>query len=331
MPPTIACPDEATIEDLLANRLPGDQADQVRTHIAQCPSCRQRINDTSRNAGNTAVPDHLAPTTIVHTVLSPARGPGELGWLGEFRVLGVLGEGGMAIVYDAEDPKLGRRVALKVLRPEINSATSRERFLGEARVVASLSSEHIVDVYAVGEANNTPFMAMKKLIGETLAKRLERDRWLPVADALAIIREAAEGLVDLHAHGLIHRDLKPDNLWLESHTDGHVEVKLIDFGIARLLTGDPGLTTPGQVIGTPIYMAPEQASGGEVDARADIYALGCVLYRMLAGRTAFDSVPQNTLAVLSAVIRGEIVPIDQRGAEPVAGGGRAGSADAGTR
>lgn len=314
MTSTITCPDKNTIDDLLANRLPSDQAEQVRSHLAQCATCRQKLSDTGGNksVGNTVVQEAKNPaSTIAHTLLSPARGPGELGWLGEYRVLGVLGEGGMAIVYDAEDPKLGRMVALKVLKPEITTASTRERFLGEARVVASLSSEHVVDIYAVGEANDTPFMAMEKLIGETLAQRLDRDRWLPVADALAIVREAAEGLVDLHARGLIHRDLKPDNLWLESHSDGHTEVKLIDFGIARQSTSDPGLTTPGHVIGTPTYMAPEQASGGQVDPRADLYSLGCVLYRMLAGKTPFDSVPQNTLAVLSAVIRGEIVPITQ--------------------
>lgn len=309
MAQTTICPDQGSIDDLLANRLPSDQADKIRTHVADCPTCCERIGDTARHPRDeiTMVAGERPPT---HHALAPARSAGEIGQLGDYRVIGVLGEGGMAIVYDAVEPNLDRRVALKVLKAEINDAPSRERFLREARTVASLSSERVVRVYAVGEANGTPFMAMEKLVGETLAKRLERDRWLTVADALAIARDAAEGLVALHARGLIHRDLKPDNLWLEKDADGHfTRVKLIDFGIARQVEGDPTLTNPGQVIGTPIYMAPEQASGAPVDARADLYALGCVLYRMLAGKTPFDSTASNTLAVLSAVVRSEIVPI----------------------
>jgi len=310
MKQTISCPDKQVIEDLLANRLPSHQAAQVRSHLAECPICREPTGDTAKNASNGET--RLIDRPNAHSALSPPRGPGELGWLGEYRVIGVLGEGGMAIVYDAVEPKLGRHVALKVLKAEINDPTSRERFLREARVVASLASERVVHVYAVGEDNGTPFLAMEKLVGETLAKRLERDRWLPVIDALAITREAAEGLVALHDRGMIHRDLKPDNLWLETDSHGHIiRVKLIDFGIARQIQGDPSLTNPGQVIGTPIYMAPEQASGGDIDARADLYALGCVLYRLLAGKTPFDSASPNTLAVLSAVIRSQIIPIKQ--------------------
>jgi len=302
------CPDRTTFDDLLANRLGGEQADLIRTHIAACASCQTRLTDATRSGRDDGTLQ--VGRTSTHAALAPPRGPGELGWLGEYRVLGILGEGGMAVVYDAEEPKLGRRVALKVLRAEINDAAARERFLREARLVASLTCDRVVHVYAVGEVNGVPFLAMEKLHGETLAGRLQRDRWLPVADALAVAREAAEGLATLHTHGLIHRDIKPDNLWLESSPDGRMlRVKLIDFGIARHMEGDPALTNPGQLIGTPAYMAPEQASGDPIDARTDLYALGCVLYRMVAGHTPFDTARANTMAVLAAVIRNEMTPI----------------------
>src|SRR5262249_44687501 len=156
------------------------------------------------------------PFAAAHGALSPPRGPGELGWLSDYRVTGVLGEGGMAVVYDAEEPGLGRAIALKVLKPEIADAGTRERFLREARVAASVTSDRVVHVDRVGEANGLPFLAMEKLHGEPLSGRLKREGWLPVIDALTIARDAAEGLSALHERGLIHRDVKPENLWLET-------------------------------------------------------------------------------------------------------------------
>ena len=139
------CPPPETIEDLLANRLPADRAEQVRKHVAACSACQQTIRGDPPSSGK-------------YPFLSPPRADGELGWLGDYRIVGVLGEGGMSFVFDAEEPTLQRRVALKVLKPQITDAAARERFLREARVVASLPSDHVVHLYAAGEANGVSFM-----------------------------------------------------------------------------------------------------------------------------------------------------------------------------
>jgi urea transport system substrate-binding protein len=234
--------------------------------------------------------------------LAPALSPGELGWLGDFRVLRVLGKGGMGIVFEAEDTALHRTVALKVLRPELcTDPESRERFVREARAAAALESEHVVTIYQVGKIEQTPFMAMQLLHGISLQDRLERPPRLAVKTALTIARQAAVGLAAAHARGLIHRDIKPANLWLESDADdGSFErVKVLDFGLARRVTGHAGLTATGIVLGTPNYMAPEQADGTEIDHRADLFSLGCVMYATLTGELAFPG--QSTMSVFHAL------------------------------
>jgi urea transport system substrate-binding protein len=290
----MACPSTETIDDLMANRLPADRADEVRRHIADCPFCQEHLGQPP------------GPAAATHDFLSPPREPGELGWLGPYRIRGVLGEGGMAIVFDAEEPHLARQVALKVLRPNIADASTRERFLREARALAALPPSHVVHLYAVGEANGLPYFAMERLRGESLESRLQRDRSLSVVEALRIAREAAEGLAVVHEHGLVHRDVKPANIWLESGPTGAFrQVKLLDFGIVRDLSGEGNLTQSFQVVGTPVYMASEQASGEPVDGRTDLYSLGCVLYRMVTGRLPFDNAGPDTMAVLRAAIRGD--------------------------
>src|SRR5262249_31893001 len=191
----------------------------------------------------------------------------ELGWLDDHRILRVLGAGGMAIVFEAEDTQLHRTVALKVLRPDLldDDEVTHQRFLREARVVASLPHDHIVTVYQVGEANGVPYLTMERLSGQSLEDRLKKDRCLPLADAWRTAREAAEGLVVAHARGLVPRDIKPANIWLEERDGRFFRVKLIDFGIARAMEANTGLTGTGQVLGTPLYMAPEQAAGKSVD------------------------------------------------------------------
>lgn len=307
-------PDERTLALFKANRLPPAELVRLKEHLDGCPECRAAAEGGFRDATRDSRDDGTLsmPGSSIRGRLDPPQGPGEIGRLGIYRLTGVLGEGGMAVVYDSIESGLERAVALKILKGELRDDASRERFYREARTLASLRSERVVQVYAVGETNGMPFLAMEKLHGETLADRLKRDRWLPVAEALSVARETAEGLSDLHAHGLIHRDVKPDNLWLETDRDGRVlRVKLIDFGIARHVGGDPTLTTPGLVVGTPVYMAPEQAAGRQVDERADLYSLGCVLYRSLSGRTPFDDAPPDPLAVIRAVLAGDAKPIQE--------------------
>ncbi len=227
--------------------------------------------------------------------LSPPQAPDELGRLGKYRVLKELGRGGMGVVLLAEDERLGRKVALKVMRPEIVAENLRERFLREARAVALVEHERVVPVYEADEVNGVLFLAMRLLAGESLHDRLRRRPGLTLAEAVRIGRETAEGLTAAHQRGLVHRDVKPANLWLETTEDGW-HVRVLDFGLARLQSGDTPLTQPGALLGTPAYMAPEQARGDEVDGRCDLFSLGCVLYQLLTGGSPFMA--RDTMAVL---------------------------------
>jgi serine/threonine protein kinase len=224
----------------------------------------------------------------------------EIGRLGPYRVLDVLGAGGMGVVFRAEDPALRRPVALKVMRRRLAaSSAARQRFLREARAAAAVKHPHVVTLYHVGEDRATPFLAMELLEGETLETRLRRQGPLPLGEVLRIGREAAQGLAAAHERGLIHRDVKPSNVWLEG-PESHV--KLLDFGLALNAAEPAHLTSSGTLLGTPAYMAPEQAGGGAVDARADLFALGCVLYRLATGQLPFSgSQPMEILFALANV------------------------------
>jgi len=195
-----------------------------------------------------------------------------------------LGAGGMAVVYLAQDLKHDRQVALKVVRPELTALLGPERFLREIAITGRLQHPHILPLLDSGEAGGLLYYVMPYVAGETLRQRLERERQLPVAEALRLVREVAGALDYAHRQGVVHRDLKPENLLL---AEGHAVVA--DFGIARAVeaAGGEKLTATGTVLGTPLYMSPEQATGGVVDGRSDQYSLGCVLYELLAGSPPF--------------------------------------------
>lgn len=213
-----------------------------------------------------------------------------------------LGQGGMATVYLAQDLRHGRKVALKVLKPELSAVIGPERFRREIEIAARLAHPHILPLHDSGEADGLLYFVMPFVDGESLRTRLERERQLPLDDALQIARDVAAGLAYAHEHGIVHRDIKPENILL---SDG--EALIADFGIARVLdvsVGD-GMTQPGMAIGTLAYMSPEQALGGApVNGRSDIYSLGCVVYEMLAGQQPF--VGQNPMAVISAHTAGKV-------------------------
>ncbi len=205
-----------------------------------------------------------------------------------------LGRGGMATVYLAQDVKHSRLVALKVLRADLAAAVGPERFLREIRVTARLDHPHILPVLASGEAAGLLWYTMPYVEGESLRDRLRRETQLSVDEALRIAREIADALGYAHAHGVVHRDVKPENILL-----AHGHARVADFGVARALesAGGEKLTGTGLAIGTPVYMSPEQASGSHVDGRSDIYSLGCVLYEMLAGEPPFTGpTPQVVIA-----------------------------------
>ncbi len=196
-----------------------------------------------------------------------------------------LGAGGMATVYLAEDLKHHRKVALKVLRPELAAALGPERFLREIEISANLNHPHILPLFDSGKADGFLYYVMPYIEGESLRDRLEREKQLPIDDALQIASEVADGLSHAHSFGVIHRDIKPANILLSG---GHAVVA--DFGVARAVTAAGGekLTATGLSVGTPAYMSPEQGTGEvELDGRTDVYGLGCVLYEMLAGEPPF--------------------------------------------
>ena len=224
-----------------------------------------------------------------------------------YRVDRELGQGGMATVYLAEDVRHRRRVALKVLHPELSAVLGPERFLKEIELTASLQHPHILPLFDSGSAGGQLYYVMPFVEGETLRARLEREQQLPVADALAIAREVADALQYAHERGVVHRDIKPENILLQG---GHALVA--DFGIALAVqqAGGQRMTQTGLSLGTPQYMAPEQAMGDKtVDARADIYALGAVTYEMLAGEPPFTG--PTAQAIVAKVITEKPTPLSR--------------------
>lgn len=236
--------------------------------------------------------------------LEPSTKPDSLGRLGHFEVLEVLGHGGFGIVYRALDDSLQRVVAIKVLAPQLaTTSPARKRFLREARASAQVRHENVVQVYAV-EEKPLPYLAMEFIPGETLQQRLDRDGPLEVPEILRIGQQIARGLAAAHAMDLIHRDIKPANVLIEASPQDHI--KITDFGLARA-ADDASLSCSGAVVGTPMYMSPEQARGESFDHRADLFSLGSVLYVMATGRPPFRA--SNTPAVLRRVVEDQPRPI----------------------
>ncbi|MDE3151879.1 MAG: serine/threonine protein kinase, partial [Gemmatimonadota bacterium] len=223
---------------------------------------------------------------------------------GRYRIERELGAGGMATVYLAQDLKHDRKVALKVLRPELAAVIGAERFLSEIKTTANLQHPHILPLFDSGEAGGLLFYVMPYVEGETVRDRLTREKQLPISDALRIATEVASALDYAHRRGVIHRDIKPENILLH---DGSALVA--DFGIALAVSSAGGtrMTETGMSLGTPHYMSPEQAMGErEITARSDVYALACVLYEMLTGDPPFTgSTAQAIVArVLTEAPRG---------------------------
>jgi len=222
-----------------------------------------------------------------------------------YRIERELGAGGMATVYLAEDLKHDRKVAIKVLKPELSAVIGAERFLREIKTIASLQHPHILGLIDSGERDGTAFYVMPYVEGESLRDRLQREKQLPVPDAVRIAGEVASALDYAHRHGVIHRDIKPENILLH---DGQALVA--DFGIALAVTtaGGTRMTETGMSLGTPHYMSPEQAMGErEITARSDVYSLGCVLYEMLVGEPPFTG--PTAQAIVAKVMNERAAPI----------------------
>ena len=317
--------------DTLVSALAGGLADADDSPSADIDRVMQQLTDRSHLATHLSLLDEtqtLAAKSAAGNVsdlvarFEPPQAPDELGRLGDFRILKLLGQGGMGAVFLAEDTQLRRPVALKLLRPEqAVQPGSAERFLREARAAAAVKHDHVVTIYQVSQAHGLPFIAEELLEGESLEDCLKREHKIPIGEALRIGREIAAGLAAAHARGVLHRDVKPANVFLQAasgdwsfvsgqqrigdhsplttyHSRG-ARTKLLDFGLARQLQGNEQLTHSGAIVGTPAYMSPEQAQGRDLDPRSDLFSLGGVLYRMVTGRLPFQGT--DVLSILRSL------------------------------
>ncbi len=243
---------------------------------------------------------------------------------GRYRITGVLGEGGMGIVLAAEHATLGEPVAIKVMLAEAASSDeARERFLREARATARIHSDHVVRILDVGTTDRgAPFLVMERLVGQDLQQRLEEQGALPFAHVVPLILQACAGLAAAHAMKIVHRDVKTQNLFVTRRNDGSEQVKVLDFGIAKAgmvssSSLDKSLTNTAASFGTPTHMSPEQVrSSKDVDARADVWAIGVVTYELLSGRLPFDGT--SAAGVLAAVIADDPAPLPPAVPAPLA-------------
>jgi uncharacterized protein (TIGR03067 family) len=322
------CPNPTQLKQLLDGTLSGDEQPELTRHLETCDSCQKSLESLvagkeswdgvagiGEQAGRSDVdmqqmlaeiasghdPEATAASDpaaleIALDFLAPPEKSGQLGKLGRYEVLEVIGSGGFGMVLKAIDPVLQRVVAIKVLAPQLaTSATARQRFAREAKAAAAVSHDHVVAIHAVEETNGLPYLVMQYIAGESLQQRLDRDGPLEIKEILRIGSQTAAGLAAAHAQGLVHRDIKPANILLEN---GIQRVKITDFGLARTMD-DATLTQTGVITGTPQYMSPEQAKGESVDHRADLFSLGSVLYALCTGRPPFRA--STTLGVLKRV------------------------------
>jgi len=211
---------------------------------------------------------------------------------GRYRVEKLLGEGAVGVVYKALDAKTGQHVAIKIWLEESLDEQTSGRFSREAKALTTLEHPNIVDVYGYGVVDNSPYLAMEMLVGGTLEGKLESGEPLDPGFVFFIGKQMLEALAFAHSRAVVHRDLKPDNIFIVEKPGTMPQVKLLDYGLAKFLAPeeDPvnkALTMNGMVMGTPLYMAPEQAMGGKVDLTADVYAAGCVLFELFTGRLPF--------------------------------------------
>ncbi|MEL6106993.1 MAG: serine/threonine-protein kinase [Planctomycetota bacterium] len=298
--------------------------ESIESHLSDCETCQRRLEQLSvldamtlpaasalhdsRHSGSLvrlvaslkqqgATPRRPANAEIVARLLEPSDDPETLGMLGKYRVLEVLGQGGMGIVVKAIDPSLDRVVAIKILRPDLAATDSeRQRFVREAKAAGSIHHPNVVTIYSVDESANPPYLVMEHVDGETLTSRLRREEMTTV-ELCELARDILRGLEAAHEKNLIHRDIKPANILLGSPRG---VAKISDFGIAKAINESNPLTVVGAVAGTPEFMSPEQATARlPLDARSDLFSLGALLYLAASGESPFRAA--STFATMKRI------------------------------
>jgi tRNA A-37 threonylcarbamoyl transferase component Bud32/anti-sigma factor RsiW len=325
------CPDPAALEALLSGRIDENRLTAIESHVETCRSCQERLESLAGMAvvlPKTDIPSKLREAAGSHrlsNVIQKLRGraPASRTAIGvpetdvlpidesptardrlsrqprqiaEYDIQAVLGRGGIGVVYRATDRALARDVAIKVLRADLADNDSlRERFLREARAAAALRHDNVVTIYGVGQHAEQPYLVMEYVPGGSLADRLLRKGKLSGPEVIRLGIEVASSLAAAHARGIVHRDVKPGNVLWDAES---ARYKLTDFGLAKALD-DVSLTRTGTLVGTPEYLSPEQAEGGTVDARSDLFSLGALLYAACTGESPFHA--DSTIGVLHRV------------------------------
>jgi serine/threonine-protein kinase len=325
--------DPVRLEQFLAGRLSADDEHEIEQHLETCSDCRSRLETaaadesywdgiptylpddefdcdlTSQNVAASASwssSDDKPELVRISDYFDATDDPRMLGRFGGYEIAGVVGSGGMGVVLKGFETALDRYVAIKVLAPHLaTSGAARTRFAREARAAAAVLHENVVSIHRVAEANGLPFLVMPYIPGDSLMKRLDQRGPLELRETLRIGMQLAAGLAAAHAQGLVHRDIKPGNILLDS---GVERVTITDFGLARA-ADDASLTRSGVITGTPQFMSPEQARGEPVDARSDLFSLGSVLYAICTGRAPFRA--ETPYGVLRRICESDPRPVQE--------------------
>lgn len=308
---SIACLEPDQMQSLLTGDLPPDEIATAESHLSSCDACQQRIESQvgaddfwgdvrhsllEPNNGLKADSGENERMRSLLDLLGPTDDPEMLGRIGAYEIAGLLGTGGMGVVFKGFDRALNRYVAIKMLLPHLSiSGAARKRFAREAQAAAAIVDDHVMAIHCVSEWQGVPYFVMNYSRGTSLQKRLREEGPLELCEILRIGMQSAKGLAAAHAQGLVHRDVKPANIFLD---EGVERVQLMDFGLARA-ADDASLTRSGMLAGTPQFMSPEQTRAEKVDQKSDLFSLGSVMYAMCTGRVPFRA--ESSYAVLRQI------------------------------
>ena len=324
---TSSCMAERDLEQLAHDELAPEELNRIEDHLSECSYCqklldigstgtswcseiRQVLATSSESSASFDLADESADDKSILQMLGPSDDPHMLGRIGSYEVIGVIGRGGMGVVFKAFDAALDRNVAIKMLLPHLAaSGGARQRFSREGRAAAAVIDDHVLPIYRVDQWQGIPYLVTQYSPGTTLQKRIQDQGPLELKEILRIALQTARGLAAAHAQGLVHRDVKPSNILLDQTVE---RALLTDFGLARA-ADDASITRTGTVSGTPQYMSPEQVRGELVDARSDLFSLGCTMYTMCTGRSPFRS--DSPYAVMHRITTGDPTPISEINAD----------------